>query len=180
MVVIAFGLYKFLPKRQRESLLGIHWDHSHRLNARMLSAAALLLKRAVLEDVGGFDERFHMYGEDNEFALRVVRSGWLMLFEPKATVTHHAGKSTAQRWGEMEKLTKKYEGFFRLQRIHLSRRAAVANLVTGYGLATLRHLWLTLRGRPVEENRLVRSLYGGELRQMLSGARPGVGRGDGQ
>lgn len=27
MIVIAFGLFRLLPKRQRESLLGIHWDH---------------------------------------------------------------------------------------------------------------------------------------------------------
>ncbi len=172
MIVIAFGLFRLLPKRQRESLLGIHWDHSHRLSAHMLSAAALLLKRKVIEDVGGFDERFHMYGEDNELALRMVRSGWLMLFEPKATVTHHAGKSTERRWSDLEKLAKKYEGFFRLQRIHLSRGAAVANLMTGYGLATIRQVWLTLRRRPLEENRLVRRLYGDELRQMLSATKP--------
>ena len=175
MIVIAFGLYKLLPKRQRgERLLGFHWDHSHRLSAQMLSAAALMVKRKVIAEVGGFDERFHMYGEDNEFALRMVRSGWLMLFEPEATVTHHAGKSTQKRWGELEKLEKQYEGFFRLQRIHLSRREAVANLATGYGLATLRQAWLTLRRRPLEENRLVRRLYGDELRQMLSANRHGV------
>lgn len=173
MIMIAFGLHKLLPKRQRgKRLLGYYWDHSHRLSARMLSGAALLLKRKVLDHVGGFDERFHMYGEDNEFALRVVRSGWLMLFEPNATVTHHAAKSTEKRWGKSGRLAKNYEGFFRLQRIHLSRSTALANLLTGYGLATLRQAWLTLRRRPREENRLVRRLYGDELRKTLSIAKP--------
>jgi hypothetical protein len=74
--------------------------------------------------------------------------------------------------GDLEKLAKKYEGFFRLQRIHLSRGAAVANLMTGYGLATIRQVWLTLRRRPLEENRLVRRLYGDQLRQMLSATKP--------
>lgn len=173
MIVTAFGLHKLLPKRQRgKRLLGYHWDHSHRLSARMLSAAALLLKRKVLEDVGGFDERFHMYGEDNEFSLRMVRSGWLMLFEPKATVTHHAAKSSEQRWIELERRAMIYEGSFRLQQIHLSRSAVLANLITGYGLATLREAWLTLLRRPREENRLVRRLYADELRKTLSASKP--------
>lgn len=173
MIVTAFGLHKLLPKRQRgKRLLGYHWDHSHRLSARMLSAAALLLKRKVLEDVGGFDERFHMYGEDNEFSLRMVRSGWLMLFEPKATVTHHAAKSSEQRWIELERRAMIYEGSFRLQQIHLSRSAVLANLITGYGLATLREAWLTLLRRPREENRMVRRLYADELRKTLSASKP--------
>ena len=173
MIVTAFGLHKLLPKRQRgKRLLGYHWDHSHRLSARMISGAALLLKRKVLEDVGGFDERFHMYGEDNEFSLRMVRSGWLMLFEPKATVTHHAAKSSEQRWIELERRAMIYEGSFRLQRIHLSRSAVLANLITGYGLATLREAWLTLLRRPREENRLVRRLYADELRKTLSASKP--------
>lgn len=173
MIVIAFGLYKLLPKRQRgERLLGYHWDHSHRLSARMISAAALLLKRKVLEDVGGFDERFHMYGEDNEFSLRMVRSGWLLLFEPKATVTHHAAKSSEKRWSELERRAMIYEGSFRLQRIHLSRSAVLANLITGYGLATLRGAWLTLRRRPREENRMIRRLYSDELRRWYPSQNP--------
>jgi len=175
MIVTSFGLYKLLPKRQRgKRLLGYHWDHSHRLSARMISGAALLLKRKVLEDVGGFDEHFHMYGEDNEFSLRIVRSGWLMLFEPKAAVTHHAAKSSEKRWSELERRAMIYEGSFRLQRIHLSRSAALANLVTGYGLTTLRQGWLTLRRRPREENSLVRRLYGDELRHMLSADKRGA------
>ena len=59
----------------------------------MLSSAALLVNRKVIDEVGGFDERFHMYGEDNEWALRVVRAlSWLLLFEPEATVLRHYGK----------------------------------------------------------------------------------------
>ena len=172
MIMIA-GLYRLMPKRQRgKRLLGYHWDHSHRLSVRMLSAAALLVKRKVIEQIGGFDERFHMYGEDVEFALRMVRSGWLMLFEPKATITHHGGKSSDKRWDELEKRTMVYQGFFRFQRIHLSRSAALANLITGYGLTTLRQAWLTLRRRPREENSLARRLYGDELRKMLFIAKP--------
>ena len=168
MITTAFSLYKLIPRRMRgDLLLGFHWDHAERRRAPMLSGAALLVRRKVIESVGGFDESFHMYGEDNEWAMRIVRGGWWMLFEPGATVMHHQGQSAARRWNSLEKRQREYEGFFRFQRLHLSRRLAVANLLTGYGLAVLRNAWLALRRQPLAEPRLVRHLYESELRRTL-------------
>ncbi|MDQ3472711.1 MAG: glycosyltransferase family 2 protein [Acidobacteriota bacterium] len=170
LIVTALHLHKLLPRGLRANLLlGFHWDHSHRRSVQMLSGAALMVRRAMIDDVGGFDERFHMYGEDSEWALRMVRGGWLMLFEPEATVTHHVGKSSANRWTDLEKREREYKGFFQLQRLHLTRRLAIANLLTGYGLSLIRQVWLTLRRRPLEETRLVRGLYKDELRNFLFG-----------
>ena len=77
MIATSLSLYHLMPRRLRgKLLLGFHWDHSERRQAPMLSGAALLVKREVIDDVGGFDESFHMYGEDNEWALRIVRGGW--------------------------------------------------------------------------------------------------------
>jgi GT2 family glycosyltransferase len=173
MIVTALRLHRLLPERLRANLLlGFHWDHSHRRSVRMLSGAALLVRRRMIDDVGGFDERFHMYGEDSEWALRMVRAGWLMLFEPTATVTHHVGKSSANRWTDLEKREREYQGFFQLQRLHHTRRLAVANLLTGYGLSLIRHAWLSLRRQPRAENDLVRELYREELRRYLFAEKP--------
>ena len=168
MIATAFSLSKLMPRRMAGNLLlGFHWDHAERRRAQMLSGAALLVRRKVIDEVGGFDESFHMYGEDVEWAMRIVRGGWWMLFEPAATVMHHQGQSSAQRWNTLEKRQKEYEGFFRFQRLHLSRRLAIANLLTGYGLSLVRYAWLALRRQPLEEPRLVRHLYEIELRQTL-------------
>ena len=173
MIVTALHLHILLPKHLRANLLlGFHWDHSHRRSVRMLSGAALMVRRRMIDDVGGFDERFHMYGEDSEWALRMVRSGWLMLFEPEATVTHHVGKSSANRWTDLEKREREYKGFFQLQRLHLTRRLAVANLMTGYSLSLIRHVWLSLRRQPRAENSLERTLYRDELRHYFSAEKP--------
>ena len=71
-------LYLLLPRRIRgELLLGGHWDHNRERSVPMLSGAAILVRRTVIEAVGGFDERFHMYGEDNEWCLRsCARAGY--------------------------------------------------------------------------------------------------------
>lgn len=173
MIVTALRLHRLFPRRLRANLLlGFHWDHSHRRSVQMLSGAALMVRRRMIDDVGGFDERFHMYGEDSEWALRMVRSGWLMLFEPTATVTHHVGRSSANRWTDLEKREREYKGFFQLQRLHFTRRLALANLLTGYGLTLIRHAWLSLRRQPRAENSLVRTLYRDELRRYFSAEKP--------
>jgi GT2 family glycosyltransferase len=40
------------------------------------SGTCLLVRRRCLEDVGGFDERFHSYVEDVDFCLRARDRGW--------------------------------------------------------------------------------------------------------
>ena len=121
----------------------------------------------MIDAVGGFDQRFHMYGEDTEWSLRIVRAGWWLLFEPQATVLHHGGQSSAKRWTDLEKRRTEYEGFFRFQRLCLSRRLALANLLTGYALTSVQHAWRKLRRRTLDETRLVRRLYADELKRTL-------------
>lgn len=173
MIMTSLQLYKFLPRRMRgDLLLGFHWDHMQRRSVRMLSGAALLVRRSVIDDVGGFDERFHMYGEDTEWALRIVRGGWLLIFEPAATVTHHGGRSAAQRWLDLDKREKEYEGFFRFQRLQLSRRQSITNLMTGYSLSLIRNVWKALLRQPRAESRLVCRLYRDELHRSLFTEKP--------
>jgi GT2 family glycosyltransferase len=173
MIMTTLRLHTLLPKRWRgDLLLGFHWDHTQRRSVRMLSGAALLVRRKVIDDVGGFDERFHMYGEDTEWALRIVRRGWLMIFQPEAVVTHHGGRSAAKRWLDLDKREKEYEGFFRFQRLQLSRRQAITNLMTGYTLSLLRDVGKVLLRRPRAESRLVCRLYRNELHRSLFAEKP--------
>jgi GT2 family glycosyltransferase len=61
------------------------------------SAAALLVRRAVFEAVGGFDPVFEpAYFEDVDLQLRIRELGESIWFEPRARVAHHLGKSTSR------------------------------------------------------------------------------------
>lgn len=164
----AFRLYKILPGKLRANLLlGYHWDHSHRREASLLSGAALLVRRSVIDSVGGFDQRFHMYGEDTEWCLRISRGGWQMVFEPEAVVIHHGGASASKRWTSLEKRREEYLSFFRFQRISLSRFLVIANLLSG-ALATMTQLfWLFLRRQRRDEPRMVVGLYVNELKAVF-------------
>ncbi|HXW34369.1 MAG TPA: mycofactocin biosynthesis glycosyltransferase MftF [Acidimicrobiales bacterium] len=49
--------------------------------------AALLVRRDVLDRVGGFDSELRV-GEDVDLVWRIVESGWTVIYEPTVTATH--------------------------------------------------------------------------------------------
>lgn len=55
--------------------------------------ASMIGKRDLLEDIGGFDERFFLYGEDLDLCLRVRKAGWLLSYIQDAVVVHWGGQS---------------------------------------------------------------------------------------
>jgi N-acetylglucosaminyl-diphospho-decaprenol L-rhamnosyltransferase len=42
----------------------------------------------MLEQLGGFDEGFRLYGEDIELCYRAAKAGWERWYVPAAVVTH--------------------------------------------------------------------------------------------
>lgn len=61
-----------------------------------VSGASLLARRDALDEVGGFDEKFFMYFEDNDLCLRLRRAGWKIFYNPTVTITHFGGASLNQ------------------------------------------------------------------------------------
>jgi N-acetylglucosaminyl-diphospho-decaprenol L-rhamnosyltransferase len=58
-----------------------------------VSGACILVRRAVLEQLGGFDEGFFMYCEDIDLCRRIWDAGWEVVFEPSALIVHEGGAS---------------------------------------------------------------------------------------
>jgi len=69
----------------RYELHGI--EDSTSLSVPFLSGCFALIRRDVLEAVGGFDDRYFMYMEDVDLCRRVSRHGRL-LYWPRVSVTH--------------------------------------------------------------------------------------------
>ncbi len=55
--------------------------------------ASMAGRRSVLQGIGGFDERFFLYGEDADICLRVRKAGFEVGFIPEAVVVHWGGES---------------------------------------------------------------------------------------
>jgi GT2 family glycosyltransferase len=69
-------------------------------NVTFASGCAVMIRRSVLEQVGGFDPRLFMYQEDLELCLRVQRAGWTIRYVPEAIVRHKGQGSERKDEGE--------------------------------------------------------------------------------
>jgi GT2 family glycosyltransferase len=133
----------------------------------MLSGAAVMVRREVLDTVGGFDERFEMYSEDNEWCFRISRAGWQLLFVPTAVVMHQGGHSASKRWTNLEKLRVKLEAEFLCEQLTLPRWRVIANRLASYFVASLQKLWRHIRGADVAELTLIKKLHWKHLLQIF-------------
>ncbi|HWS56711.1 MAG TPA: glycosyltransferase family 2 protein [Pyrinomonadaceae bacterium] len=168
MLLTGLRLHRLLPRRVRgELLLADHWDYSRRRAVEMLSGAAVLVRREVVDEVGGFDERFHMYGEDNEWCLRMVRAGWELVFEPEAVVMHHGAASSLKRWDELEKRRVQAVAFLDFQRHCLPRRRRITNLLTSCFLLSVQRTARRLRGLESREVEMTLRLHAADLKRAL-------------
>ncbi len=64
---------------------------------------ACLYRRAMLDQIGGFDEDFFAYGDDAELGLRARIAGWACAYTPRAVVRHHRGSTLGK--GSVHRLT---------------------------------------------------------------------------
>jgi N-acetylglucosaminyl-diphospho-decaprenol L-rhamnosyltransferase len=67
------------------------YESSH--DAQWLSGACLLCRRSVLEELGGFDERFFLYCEDMDLCFRAWEHGYRVRFVGEVRVVHIGGAS---------------------------------------------------------------------------------------
>lgn len=81
----------------------LNTDNNSTLDVDWIVGAAVFMRRAVYEQIGGFDERFFMYSEELDLCLRAKnardpRTGasWRVVYFPRARVLHHEAKSSEQ------------------------------------------------------------------------------------
>jgi N-acetylglucosaminyl-diphospho-decaprenol L-rhamnosyltransferase len=80
------------PVNRRYRGLGL--DYSRRIEVEQPAGAFLMVRRAVWEELGGFDEGFHpLWFEDVDFCRRAADRGHRMYYEPKAVAKHTGAHS---------------------------------------------------------------------------------------
>jgi GT2 family glycosyltransferase len=58
-----------------------------------VTAACMLVRRSVFEELGGFDEVFAVAFNDVDFCIRLGRAGYRLLYTPHAELTHYESVS---------------------------------------------------------------------------------------
>lgn len=108
-----------------------------------LKTAGATVRREVLEQIKGFDEDYHIYWEDTDFAWRTWLAGYQVLFAPNITVWHAYG--TSEKMPHYER----YKKFYRVT--YFGCRNTITTLIKNLGLKKLACIlpaniacWLTL------------------------------------
>lgn len=76
--------------------LGHCSDHSRTSPVSCVKGASMLVRRSVLEEVGGFDEDIFLWAEENELCRRIRKAGWRIVYYPEAEVIHVGGSSVGR------------------------------------------------------------------------------------
>ncbi len=138
----AVFLQRIFPRREWSDEV-IRDPHAYRRRAEVdwVSGACMLVKRAVLDEVSGWDERFFLYCEDIDLCKQVHDAGFDVLFEPSA-VAVHVGGSSESRAALLPTLA---ESRIRYARKH---RTPITRLLErlGIGLGALTHVLVSKGG----------------------------------
>jgi N-acetylglucosaminyl-diphospho-decaprenol L-rhamnosyltransferase len=113
------------------------WDRDSVRTVDVVTGCLCLVPRDAWRELGGFDERFFLYGEDVDLALRARAAGYRPLLCPDATVVHEVGQASAS---QADKLVLLHRGKVTLLRKHWNAAAAalgVGLLRAGVGLRSL-------------------------------------------
>ena len=124
----------------------------------ILSGAYMLCRTDVLQQLGGFDEDFFMYGEDIDLSYRIVKAGYENWFLPTPMV-HYKGEST--RKDSMRYVKVFYDAMLIFYRKHFPRFSVIfypiikLGVVVRAGMAMAKRLIkrvLPSSGQPASES----------------------------
>lgn len=62
-----------------------------------VSATAIMIKKELFNEMGGFDERFFMYMEDIDLCRRIRERGLTVIFVPEVKIKHSWRKSSSKK-----------------------------------------------------------------------------------
>ena len=77
------------------------WHHRETRDVDWVMGACLLVRRQIVEEVGGLDPAIFMYHEDLDWCLRIRDSGWRISYFPFSSIHHLRGASTRQNLRNM-------------------------------------------------------------------------------
>jgi len=91
----------------------LHPDYAHAREVEYCSGASLLVRRSLLELMGGLDARFApAYFEDVDLAYAARAAGWKVYLEPRSKVVHHLSATTQALPGQKRELVQRNSSIF--------------------------------------------------------------------
>jgi N-acetylglucosaminyl-diphospho-decaprenol L-rhamnosyltransferase len=95
-----------------------------------MPGAAMMVRTAAVEQLGGMDEAYFLYYEETDFCLKLQRGGWTNWYVPASRVMHISGQSTGVTGAQS--VARRLPGYWFESR----RRYYVKNFGVRYAVAT--------------------------------------------
>jgi len=93
LVAGSFGLTRWF---KRLDFLMTDWNHAQTRPVDQVMGAFFLIRRALFQRLGGFDERFFVYFEEADLARRAVNLGFHSIYLAEAQAWHRGGGVSEQ------------------------------------------------------------------------------------
>jgi N-acetylglucosaminyl-diphospho-decaprenol L-rhamnosyltransferase len=110
------------------------WQRDSEREVGFVTGCLLLIRRSLWDELGGFDPRFFMYGEETDLALRAYALGYRPAITPNAVITHEIGVSTPDDAKRMASVLRAKTTLFRKHWPGWRGRTAVRLLLAGVAL----------------------------------------------
>ena len=114
----------FDPYRLQRRHYHLGDDPAEPVRADWMLGGFLLLRRAMLDELGGLDEGFRLYGEDIDLCYRAAKAGWETWYVP-AAVVEHGHEAVTDRTLLTRRTLWHWRGIFRFVRKHPERLRAL-------------------------------------------------------
>jgi len=135
LALYAFGITTLAPRNRwldPESLGG--WARDTVREVGIITGCFLLVEQTAWQKLNGLDERYFMYGEDADFAMRARAAGYRPVICPAAEVIHEVGKSSSTPLHKALLLFRGKASYVRTHWRGLTRSLGLALLLLGVGL----------------------------------------------
>ncbi|MCX7735126.1 MAG: glycosyltransferase [Candidatus Kapabacteria bacterium] len=115
-----FGLQKIFPKSKlfaqyNQTFRSI--DETYYIDSIM--GAFMFIRREVIEQIGGFNPDYFMYGEDIDLCYRSSKAGWKTAYVHSTSIFHYKGESTKR--SSIDEIKHFYEAMEIFARKHYSK-----------------------------------------------------------
>lgn len=113
------------------------WDKKTTKSVDVVPGTAFLIRKALFDQMGGFDEKFFLYFDETDLCRRVRQAGWEIYINPSAQIMHVWGASTPK--------SSKTKSIFTASRFYYFKKhfglawAVIIHLVCSFSM-----LWLAL------------------------------------
>lgn len=95
----SYDLFEWMPLFNKLEIVSRNYrngdiDYRQASDVDYIQGACMIMRRAALDETGLLDERYFMYGEEEDLCRRMKEKGWRVVYNPGVAIMHHWGAST--------------------------------------------------------------------------------------